>query len=48
MRGTGAQRQFWGTGITEMKILILGNRGTEQFISGEQDYPVNVNVRLSC
>ena len=41
-RRTGKQRQFWGPGNIKMKILILGNRVTKRFISGEQGnrYPV--------
>ena len=32
MRGKGEQRQFWGTGgIHKIKIMILGNRGTNLF-----------------
>ena len=37
LRGTGEQRQYWGTGNIRKHIFrFLGNRGTSQFISGEQ------------
>ena len=42
LRGTGEQRQYWGTGIIENKFLFLGNRRTSRFILGEQGnrYPL--------
>ena len=37
LRGTGEQRQYWGTGNIRKQIFdFLGNRGTSQFISVEQ------------
>ena len=36
LRGTGEQRQYWGTGNKKTNCRFLGNRGTSHFISGEQ------------
>ena len=40
LRGTGEQRQYWGTGNIRKQIFDFG--GTSRFISGEQGnrYPL--------
>ena len=36
LKGTGEQRQFWGTGNIEIRILILGNKEKCRFFQGNK------------
>ena len=40
LRVTGEQRQYWGNMEHKKTNFRLGNRGTSQFISGEQVRPL--------